>query len=165
MGLRRILGLGACALALASCGEKPAGQPATAEPALTSVAGIVLSDARLQLPVVQGRPGVAYFTIGQTSGAARTVAAVSVEMVGKTEMHQTMTGGSMSSMKPLKTVALGPGTTVKFEPGGNHVMLFDLDPKLRFQDSVKLTVELDDGSKAEAKASVTTAGDGLENMP
>lgn len=155
------------ALAIAACGQRdeeqqPAGS-AVGKPALATVPGVALSDARIQLPVVAGRPGVAYFTVSQSSGAPRKIVGISVEMAGKVEMHQTMSSGSMSSMKPLGDVPLEPGKTLKFEPGGYHAMLFDLDPKLRFQDAVKLGVALDDGSNVEASAKVTTAGDGLEH--
>lgn len=159
------LGLAAgLSLWLSACGGKEPEAAATAEPAMASVPGISVSDARVQLPIVTGRPGVAYFTISQASGAPRKIVGVSVELAGKADMHQSMTDGAMASMKPLDQVALEPGKTVKFEPGGNHVMLGDLDPKLRFSDSVRLSVNLDDGSKAEAAAKVTVAGDGLDKM-
>ena len=73
-------------------------------------------------------------------------------------MHETK-GGTMA---PVSAVEVGPGKTIKFAPGGYHVMLFDLDPKLRFQDAVELTVTFDGGDKASARAAVTTMADTME---
>ena len=146
--------------ALAGCGEKPAEPPA--EPVATNgpdnPPGIALSDARVQLPVVSGRPGVAYFTVAQASGAPRSIAGVDVQMAGRAEMHET----AGETMKPVASVPVGPGKAVKFEPGGFHAMLFDLDPKLRFAKEVELTVTFDNGDKATARAPVSTLAAAME---
>ena len=150
----------ALALALAGCGSNaPAPSPSeTAEAAPEAPPGITLSDARVQLPLVSGRPGAAYFIVSQANGAPRKVVGVSVEMAGRSEMHETK-GGTMA---PIDEVEVGPGKTVKFEPGGYHVMLFDLDPKLRFSKDAELTLTFDGGDKASARAPVATMADTME---
>ena len=151
----------AATLLIVSCGgEAPAPAPTeTADATPENDPTIVLGDARVQLPVVSGRPGTAYFTLSQASGAPRKLVGVSVELAGRAEMHETK-GGSMA---PVAEVPLEPGKAVKFEPGGLHVMLFDLDPKLRFQKQVAVTITLDDGGKATADAPVTTIAEAMEH--
>ena len=150
----------ALALALAGCGSnEPQPSPSdAAQPSPEAPPGITLSDARIQLPLVSGRPGAAYFTVSQANGAPRKVVGVAVEMAGRAEMHQTK-GGSMA---PVGEVEVGPGKTVQFAPGGYHVMLLDLDPKLRFSKDVTLTVTFDGGGKAVARAPVTTMAEQME---
>ncbi|QGN53317.1 copper chaperone PCu(A)C [Novosphingobium sp. Gsoil 351] len=151
--------MAALALALASCGSQP--QPDASETAVSepeAPPGITLSDARVQLPLVSGRPGAAYFSVSQANGAPRKVVGVAVEMAARAEMHETK-GGSMA---PVSEVPIGPGKTVKFAPGGYHVMLFDLDPKLRFTKDVELTVTFDGGDKASTRAPVTTMQETME---
>ena len=150
----------ALALVLAGCGSNaPAPAPSeSTEVAPEAPPGITLSDARVQLPLVSGRPGAAYFTVSQANGAPRKVVGVSVEMAGRSEMHETKGG----TMVPVGEVEVGPGKTVKFAPGGYHVMLFDLDPKLRFSKDAELTVTFDGGDKASARAPVTTMQDQME---
>ena len=114
--------------------------------------GITLSEARVQLPLVSGRPGAAYFTVSQANGAPRKVVGVSVEMAGRAEMHET----KGETMAPVKEVEIGAGKTIKFAPGGYHVMIDDLDPKLRFAKDVELTLTFDGGDKASTRAPVTT---------
>jgi periplasmic copper chaperone A len=159
----------AASLALASgacdsSAPQPEASPAAA-PAASAPAGIALTDARIQLPAVSGRPGAAYFTISQASGPPRTIAGVAVAMVGRTELHETIKRGTASAMKPLAAVPLEPGETVSFAPGGRHVMLFDLDPKLRFADDSELTVTFADGNKASIRAPVTTVNEMMEAKP
>lgn len=150
----------ALVLALAGCGSnQPQHSPSeAAEAAPDAPPGITLSDARIQLPLVSGRPGAAYFTVSQANGAPRKVVGVAVEMAGRAEMHETK-GGTMA---PVSEVEVGPGKTIKFAPGGYHVMLFDLDPKLRFSKDAELTLTFDGGDKASARAPVTTMADTME---
>lgn len=151
---------GGSALALVSCGSDKT-QPApvdAVQSAPEAPPGITLSDARIQLPLVSGRPGAAYFTVSQANGAPRKVVGVAVAMAGRAEMHQT-TGGTMAA---VSQVEIGAGKTIKFEPGGYHVMLFDLDPKLRFSKDAELTVKFDGGAKASAPAPVTTMAEQME---
>lgn len=150
-------------LATAGCGSSEP-QPApggTLDTPPVAPPGITLSDARVQLPLVSGRPAAAYFSVSQANGAPRKVTGVAVEMAGRAEMHQTK-GGSMT---PVAEIEIGAGKTVKFTPGGYHVMLFDLDPKLRFSKDVALTVTFDGGGKAVTRASVTTMADQMEMAP
>jgi copper(I)-binding protein len=156
----------AISLLLGGC-DGAAPEPAASETADATPAnapGIVLSEARVQLPVVSGRPGAAYFTLTQASGPPRKLVAVSVAMVGRAELHQTAQDGAMSTMKPVREVAIESGRTVEFKPGGYHVMLFDLDPRLRFEKSVRLTVTFDNGDEAAVAAPVTTVADSMGDM-
>jgi copper(I)-binding protein len=52
---------------------------------------------------------------------------------------------------------------VKFEPGGYHAMLFDLDPALTGGVPAELTVTFDNGDKASVAAAVARAGAGAEH--
>jgi copper(I)-binding protein len=161
----RILLGSALAAALAAC-QAQAPEPAPTEAADATpenAPGIALGDARVQLPAVSGRPGVAYFSVSQANGAPRKLVAVHVDGAGRSELHQTVQEGGVSSMKPVAEVPIGPGRTVKFEPGGYHAMLFNLDPSLAAGKPAELTVTFDNGDKASVAASVGTVGAGAEH--
>ena len=160
MTIKRAIVAAGFALALAGCGSNaPQPEPSQAvAPSPDAPPGITLSEARVQLPLVSGRPGAAYFTVSQANGAPRKVVGVSVEMAGRAEMHETK-GGTMA---PVDEVAIGAGKTIKFAPGGYHVMLDDLDPKLRFAKDAELTLTFDGGDKASMRAPVTTMQDQMD---
>ena len=83
--------------------------------------GFSLADGKLTLPAVAGNPGAAYFTL-TNKGAAASLAAIYIEGGQKAEMHET-SGGSMSL---IASVSIKAGETVKFAPGGKHVMVFGM---------------------------------------
>lgn len=153
----------ACAsLALAACGQQPDSAP-EAKP------GLSVSDARLALPVMRANPGAAYFSLTNAGDKPATLASVAITGAGKTEMHETK-GGSMA---PVASVAVAPGQTVKFEPGGLHVMAFDLSQDFQPGFSTEMTLIFADGDKlttdlrmvAPGAASVKQGEEAHEGMP
>jgi copper(I)-binding protein len=120
---------------------------------------VTVDGAWVRLPAVPGNPGAAYFTLHGGSKDAILVA-VSAKFTLVTEMHQSMTGpGGMHSMAPLKQAPVPAGGTASFAPGGNHVMLFNISPKLKPGEKVPLTLAFADGRKVAVQAIVIGAGD------
>lgn len=116
--------------------------------------GLALTEARLVLPAVKGNPGVAYFSVANTGEKVAVLAAVSLEGAASAEMHQSQ-GGTMG---PVSRVEIAPGTTIRFAPGGLHVMVFGLDPKIAAPGPAEITLTFADGDKISAKVPVETAG-------
>jgi len=115
--------------------------------------------AWVRLPAVAGNPGVAYFTLHGGSEPA-TLLAVSAPFAIRAEMHENMKGhDGMMTMAPLTQVAVAPKTDVKFAPGGNHVMLFDLAPTLQPGTKAPLRLSFADGKTIEVSAVIVGAGD------
>ena len=129
----------AALLTLASCG-KPA--------------AMAVDRAWVRLPAVPGRPGAAYFTL-HGGAADATLIAVSTPRARKAELHESMANG----MRPVVSVTLPAGGIVAFAPGGRHVMLFDLDPRLPPGSSAPLTLSFADGRTLGTTASVLGAAD------
>lgn len=143
--MRLILGVAALAL-VAGCQQAKPADPA-------------VEKAWVRLPAVAGNPGAAYFTL-RGGGAPATLLAVSAPFAMRAELHESMAGqAGMVSMAPVKHVALPARAAVKFEPGGRHVMLFDLAPEVKPGDSVPLRLAFADGRSIEARAIVVAAAD------
>lgn len=139
-------------LSLAACKQQ------AAPPAPTSVEakpGITLSEGRLTLPAVKGNPGAVYFTITNANASGNTaIAAVAVKGAAKAEMHHTQDG----AMGTVDVLELEGGNTLKFEPGGLHVMVFGLDSSLAVGGTTELTVTFADGDKALLPLKIEPAG-------
>jgi copper(I)-binding protein len=132
------------ALALAACGGP-------SEPEATG--------AWVRLPAVEGRPAAAYFRF--TAGReAKTLVGVSTPIAGRTELHESMKmdGGAMR-MAPVADVPVASGDALSFEPGGKHVMLFDIKPEAKPGAAAPLTLRFEDGSSIEVQAKLVGAGD------
>lgn len=151
------------ALALAACQQHKASE---GESAPNAKPGIEVSSGVLTLPAVKGNPGAAYFTVTNNGSAPATLAAVHVDGAAKAEMHESKGG----SMEPLKDLPVGAGETVKFERGGKHVMLFDLDAKLTPGGTTEMTLVFAGGDKASMPLKIESAGgasggDTMADMP
>ena len=122
--------------------------------------GITVASGRLVLPAVKGNPGAAYFDLANGNGAPTMLVAVAVDGAGKAEMH-TIADGSMSTLPP---VPLAPGSSVRFEPGANHVMVFDLADRLVAGGETEMTLTFADGDKVSAPLNIEAAGGDMEQM-
>jgi copper(I)-binding protein len=121
----------------------PAGKP-----------GIAIAGGRLIMPAVAGNPGAVYFQIDNSAGADVVLAAIAINGVEKTEIHQT-TGDTMSK---VDSVELAPSTSMKFEPGKLHVMAFNLASTVKAGGTTEMTITFADGDKSSAPLKVEPAG-------
>ncbi|HKX78791.1 MAG TPA: copper chaperone PCu(A)C [Novosphingobium sp.] len=155
--IRLALLVAVAAFPLAGCGgakEQAAPEPSAAAQTVPAgpdaKPGLSLTDGKLLLPVVAGRPGAVYFTLRNNGDKAVTLAGVHVEGAGKMEMHETK-GGTMS---PVKDLPLEPGKTLEFARGGLHVMAFDLADTLKAGGVAEITLSFADGDKLSAPLAI-----------
>ena len=115
--------------------------------------------AWVRLPAAAGRPGAAYFTV-HGGDAADTLLAVSTPAALRTELHETGKGEhGMMTMAPIKDVAVPARGALSFAPGGKHVMLFDLGPRVAAGQRIPLRLSFAGGKTLEVQAMVVSAGD------
>ena len=140
-------------LATATLGAcKGADQPeAAASSAPEGKPGVTVSGARLVLPAVAGNPGAAYFSLDNQSKSVVGIASAAVTGAGKTEIHTV-------DMKAVDHAEAEPGTTLKFEPGQIHVMVFDVSADLKAGSETELTVIFTDGDKVSVPAKIEAMG-------
>jgi copper(I)-binding protein len=63
------------------------------------------------------------------------------------------------TMRPLENgLAIAPGKTVKFAPGGLHLMMIDLKNPLKQGDKVAVTLEFEKAGKVTASLDVQGVG-------
>ena len=116
-----------------------------------------VEDAWVRLPAVSSRPGAAYFTV-KGGADATSLLAVSSPAAVRTELHEMKHENGMMTMSPLKDVAIPAGATVKFEPGGKHIMLYDLSPELRAVGKIPLRLAFANGKTVEIEAELRAPG-------
>lgn len=120
-------------------------------------AELSVEDAWVRLPAAQGRPGAAYFTV-RGGGQATSLLAVSTPAAIRTELHEMKHEGGMMTMQEMKDVPIPAGATVKFEPGGKHIMLYDISPSVRAGTKVPLRMAFADGKTVEVEAELRAPG-------
>ena len=100
-------------------------------------------------PYVRAVPPVA-----KTSAAFMQLVSADTPVAAVVELHtHTMDGGVMR-MRQVPQIPLPPNTSVSLEPGGLHIMLFDLTAPLSPGDEVPITLTFSDGSSKAVTAEV-----------
>ena len=145
------LALALAAIGPAACGE---GQQA-ADPSPEAPAGIEVSNGRLMLPAVAGNPGAVYFDLANKGDQNRVIRAASVAGAGSAMMHVTEPTGMQETLQ----IMVKAGETVKFEPGGTHVMAMNLAETVAAGGKAEVTVTFVGGDKVSFPAEVRAAGD------
>ena len=139
--MRSLVAVMAAAVALAGCEQAQLG----------------VEDAWVRLPAVSSRPGAAYFTV-KGGADATSLLGVSSPAAVRTELHEMKHEGGMMTMAPIKDIAIPAGGTVKFEPGGKHVMLYDLSPQVRAGGKIPLRLAFANGKTIEVEAELRAPG-------
>ena len=142
--MRRLVPTLYAVLLLSACG----GAEPPAEPAASPI---------VRLAPVPGRPASGYFTL-PVHGDRVALVAVSSPQAGRIEMHETMTSGSMSSMRPIARIAVRDGEVLTFAPGGRHLMIFDLDRTIAAGGRVDLVLTFERGAPVTLSAEAAPMG-------
>lgn len=127
MAFPKMFAIGA-ALALASCSGGKSGAP-----------DIGVSGAWARGTVPGQTAAAAYFEITNNGNAADTLVGVS-SAIGDATMHSSSMEGGIMRMRPLQSVDLPAHSVVKFQPGGNHIMITGLKRPLGEHDSFALSL-------------------------
>jgi len=111
---------------------------------------------------VRATPGAdvaaAYLTLRNGGTQPITVVGVRSPLARMAMIHETQLVGTQSTMRAREQLRLAPGETVRFAPGGLHVMLHTLAHPLTPGDEVPLVLLLADGSTLEVTARVRPLG-------
>ena len=120
--------------------------------------GLAVERAYLVMPAGQG-PAAAYFVVRNGGTTPDTVVAVDTPEAGPATMHQTRIVGGSASMAIADRVAVAAGASLRFAPGGYHVMVGPLVRPLVRGESLALTVRFAHGAPVTARARVITYAD------
>jgi copper(I)-binding protein len=133
--------LGAMLIALAGCSEPPP---------------LYVDGGYVRLNANPNAPSAAYFTIHGGSDAV-VLRDVTTEEAVRLELHESMTQGGMASMKKVDTVDVPAKAVVKFEPGGKHVMLWNVNPQAIADGKMSFTFIFSNGDRILVDAVVQSA--------
>jgi copper(I)-binding protein len=142
--MKRRVPIMAALLALSACGG--GGTAPTPQAAAT-----------VRLAAVPGRPASGYFEL-RIDGDPGALTSVSSRQARRIEMHETMSAGNMTSMRPLDRIAVHAGDRLTFAPGGRHLMLYDIDPAIRPGSRITLVLHFERGPPRSLAAAIEAAG-------
>ena len=112
--------------------------------ASTAAEPVNVSQAWARATVPGQEVGAAYMVLQSATDAALT--GVTSPAADSIEIHKMSMNKGVMEMRMLETLPLPAGKAVKLEPGGFHLMLFDLKKPLKASDQLMLTLKIRDKS-------------------
>jgi copper(I)-binding protein len=103
------------------------------------------------------KTSAAYMQLQSRDKAERFLVDASTPIAGAVELHMHIHDEGVMRMRRVPHIHLPPQATVSLEPGGEHIMLFDLNTALIAGAKVPLTLIFEDGSRKEIQAEVRAA--------
>lgn len=114
--------------------------------AAAPVARMTVSDAWIR--ALPGKlPAGGYFTLHNGTAKMATLSGAESAACGMLMMHKTDTVHGMASMADVAAIDVAPGATLKFSPGGYHLMCMDPSPAIRRGARITIVLEFADGGK------------------
>jgi len=151
----------------------------SAFPVVVATAALILSSAAHAAPKASGievtqawsRPasagtnGAGFMTLTNHGKAADTLVSIETKAATQVQMHQTSMANGIMSMKRLETgLALAPGQSVTFAPGGYHLMLIGLTKASKAGDKLAATLVFSSGARVKAEFVVGSGPQGAPAM-
>ena len=90
-----------------------------------------------------------------TSRVDMTLSRVDSPVAGSVEIHMMSMEDGIMRMRMVDTLALKAGEPVKLEPGGYHLMLFDLKQPLKPDTTIPFKLHLQDAQGTMMELSVS----------
>ena len=108
--------------------------------------------------------GGGYLTIENKGSAPDRLIGGSAAVADKVQIHEMAVNNGVMTMRQLdKGLVIEPGKTVKFVPGGYHLMLFDLKGPFKQGDKAPVTLEFEKAGKVSV--SLDVQGVGAQDRP
>ena len=100
-------------------------------------------------------PAAGYFTAQNNTSRDIAITGARAEGCGMLMLHQSQNSSGMSSMDMVEKVTVPAGGTVKFAPGGTHLMC--TDAKLKIGAKAPVLLNLSDGTAVAVAFQVKNA--------
>jgi copper(I)-binding protein len=120
----------------------------------SSAADLVLKDGWMRsLPA--GLPAGGYFTLHNSGSKDRVLTDAASPGCGMLMLHRSDDKGGMTAMNDVSEVNIPAGGTLKFAPGGYHLMC--MDARLKIGSTVPVTLRFRDGATLQTQFAVRDA--------
>jgi copper(I)-binding protein len=124
-------------------------------------ADVVVSDPWIR-EAPPGAPALAgYMELKNRGNAEAALVSVHAAGFGSAMIHRTVYESGLARMVHVDAVQLPPGATVRFAPGGYHLMLMSPSAAVHSGDRVEIVLEFSDGQKRPVQFEVRPAGAGV----
>ncbi len=122
------------------------------------IGNLVIEQAWARASPGRAANGAAYLSIHNAGKTADRLLSVTTTAADKAAIHTHLHEAGVMKMRPAGPVALPPGETVQFKPGGLHIMLFALKAPLKQGDRLRLDVVFEKAGRLEVVVDILKVG-------
>ena len=119
-------------------------------PAAAAAPTVKVTDAWVRVPAPGQKTASAYVEL--TSDRDAALVAAGSPAAGSVALHSVSMHEGIMRMRAMPRIELPAGKTVKFAPGGLHLMLSDLKRPLKAGDTVTLNLSVQDTGPSKGSA-------------
>lgn len=125
-------------------------------------ASVTVRDAWMRVPGGGQNVAAMFMIVENHTNSPRAIVGVTTDVAEKAELHEAKVNPTtkMMSMTPVKQVAIPANGSAMLQPGGFHVMMFNLKKRPMAGDTVNATLKLDDGTTVAVAAKARGPEDG-----
>jgi copper(I)-binding protein len=117
-------------------------------------AGGVFDNAYVRDLIPGRNMSAGFFEFSNEGSADIVLVAASSSAAASVEMHKHVHEDGMMKMRRMDSLTVAPGERVVFQPGGNHLMLFDCDSALFAGGQIELVLKDAQGQEYRVQAEV-----------
>jgi copper(I)-binding protein len=114
---------------------------------------ILVSDSWLR-PAPESFNTAFYCTVINNGDTADTLYKASSSLSDDVQIHETYKRGDMMGMRPVKYLAIAPHDSLKFKPGGYHVMIMNLKEKVEARQTKEVSLYFKKAGEVKVQAVV-----------
>ena len=112
---------------------------------------IVIKDQWIR-PGAENMATALYFTLENNGSEADTLYTVETDIAKMVQIHETYSNGDVMGMREIGKIIIEPGSSVKLEPGGTHIMVMRLKRDINIGDKIEFVLHF----KNAGDISITT---------
>ncbi|MDP6173199.1 MAG: copper chaperone PCu(A)C [Rhodospirillales bacterium] len=116
--------------------------------------GVKVTEVWARATPSMARNGVAHLSVTNHGSQADRLTGASSPVAKRASLHTHIMKDKIMMMRPVKGVDLAPGATIRFKPGGLHVMLMGLKTQLKKGASFPLTLTFEKAGKVKVTARI-----------
>lgn len=136
---------------------------------MSVLAGGVADRITVNDPYVRAVPPVvktsaAFMQLQNNGDAEYFLVDASTPAAGAVELHMHTNDDGVMRMRRIPHIHLPPGKTVSLQPGGLHIMLFDLKTPLNEGVGIPILLTFGDGSQQQITAKVKSVQHGMKGQ-
>ncbi|PKL93332.1 MAG: hypothetical protein CVV20_04205 [Gemmatimonadetes bacterium HGW-Gemmatimonadetes-1] len=117
-----------------------------------------IAGAEFRIAPVAATSAAGYWELSNSGSVPDTIIQVSSE-AGALSIHRSVIENGLRLMQPVAALEIIPGQTVRFAPGGLHLMLEHFRQPLEVGDTVPIILHMARGGIVTVNAPVRLAGD------